>query len=237
MALSTSPNHFLSSLPARDRAALEPHLKPVELRSGEFLHHADGAVTALYFPHSGIVSAIIGFANGQFVEAGLTGRNSVVGAGAPLDGAIALNDATVQVAGSGVMADASQVRQLGLRRQTLRASFARHEEMALAQVQRVAACNAIHSLEQRLSRWLMQSYDLLDGDVLPFTQELLSQMLGVQRSSVSVVAGRLQAAGLIAYHRGDVEILDAQALKNACCECYQTINRQYPRLIGWMPPR
>jgi Crp-like helix-turn-helix domain len=81
----------------------------------------------------------------------------------------------------------------------------------------------------------MQSRDLLDRDRLPFTQELLSQMLGVQRSSVATVAGRLQSAGLIAYCRGEIEIIDVQALRAACCECYQTINAQYLHLIGWAP--
>lgn len=233
---SKSPNHFISSLPAEDVAELEPYLRPVELRAGDMIHRADSEVVDLYFPHSGIVSTVVGFADGQFVEAGLTGRNSVVGPSVVLDGAFALTDCTVQVAGSGVAAEVVHLRQLALNSATLRTSFARHSEMALAQVQRVAACNAIHSLEERLSRWLMQAYDLLDGDTLPFTQELLSQMLGVQRSSVSVVAGRLQAAGLIAYHRGEVEVLDVDALKSACCECYQTINAHYLRLIGWAPP-
>jgi CRP-like cAMP-binding protein len=232
---SKSPNHFISSLSARDLADLEPHLKPVELRAGDLLQRAESAILNVYFPLSGIVSAVIGFTNGQIVEAGVTGRNSVVGAGAPLDGTIALNDATVQVSGSGLAAEIASVIQLAAQSETLRTRFARHEEMTLAQVQRVAACNAIHSLEERLSRWLMQSYDLLDCNTLPFTQELLSQMLGVQRSSVSEVAGRLQAAGLIAYHRGEIEVLDVEALRASCCECYQAINAKYLKLIGWAP--
>lgn len=230
-----SPNHFISSLSARDLAALEPHLKSVLLHAGDRLYQADEAIVGVYFPRGGVVSTVIGFASGQFVEAGMTGRNSVVGPSAALDGTAALNDATVQVSGSAMMADAASVKHLSAQSETLRTSFARHEEMALAQVQRVAACNAIHSLEERLCRWLLQAYDLIDGNKLPFTQELLSQMLGVQRSSVAVVAGRLQAAGLIAYHRGEIEILDVGALKAACCECYQAINAKYLQLIGWAP--
>lgn len=235
MTSCKSPNHFISSLSSRDFIELEPHLKPIDLRSGDLLQRAEDPVVNLYFPYSGIISSVIGLAGGQIVDASVIGRNSVVGAGTPLDGTVALNDATVQAAGSGVMAEADCLRQLALGSETLRTTFARHEEMALAQVQRVAACNAIHSLEERLCRWLMQSYDLLDGNTLPFTQELLSQMLGAQRSSVAVVAGRLQAAGLITYHRGEIEILDVEALKSASCECYQTINAYYLRLIGWEP--
>lgn len=232
---SGSPNHFISSLSAQDLAALEPHLTPVELRPGDTLHRAQDRIVDVYFPHGGLISTVIGFASGQIVEAGLIGRNSVVGAGAPLDGTIALNDATVQAAGSGFAADVGHLKQHARRSETLRDCFARHARMALAQAQRIAACNAIHSLDQRLSRWLMQAHDLLDTDTLPFTQEILSQMLGAQRTSVAEVAGRLRSAGLIAYHRGEIEILDVQALKSTCCECYETINTLYLRLIGWAP--
>ena len=214
---------------------IEPHLTPVELQTGALLQQADQEMANVYFPYSGVVSSIIGFASGQIVEAGLTGRNSVVGASGPLDGMIALNDATVQVGGLASMVTTESLRRYCLHSATLRASFARHLEMALAQAQRVAACNAIHTLEQRLCRWLLQAYDLLDGDTLPFTQELMSQMLGVQRSSVAMVAGRLQSDGLINYRRGEIDIVDVKGLQSACCECYWTINAQYHRLIGWVP--
>jgi CRP-like cAMP-binding protein len=230
-----SPNHFIAALSAEDFALLEPLLTPVELRPGDLLRRAECPVSHVYFPHRGIVSTSVRFASGQFVEAGLTGRNSVIGIGAALHGAIAYSDATVQVSGSGVMAKAGCLKQLVLDHPTLRDSFVRHREMVLAQAQRIAACNAVHSVEQRLSRLLLQAHDLVDGDALPFTQDVLSQMLGVQRSSVAVVAERLRSAGVIAYHRGKIRIRDVPGLESACCECYRAINAQYLRLTGWMP--
>lgn len=108
--------------------------------------------------------------------------------------------------------------------------------MVLAQVQQVAACNALHSLEQRLSRWLLQARDLVNDDVLPLTQNFLSQMLGVHRSSLTLIARRLQEAGLINYHHGSIQIRDVEALKDVCCECYDVINAHFIRLVGWSPP-
>jgi CRP-like cAMP-binding protein len=111
-----------------------------------------------------------------------------------------------------------------------------HQERALtAQTQQVAACNALHELEERLSRWLLQSRDLLQSDTLPLTQEFLSQMLGVQRSSVTLVARKLQESGLIRYRRGHIHVLDVEGLQDTCCECYAAINLHFNKLIGWSP--
>jgi CRP-like cAMP-binding protein len=107
--------------------------------------------------------------------------------------------------------------------------------MMTAHCQQVAACNALHELEARLSRWLLQAADLLRSDTLPLTQEFISQMLGVTRSSVTLTAKRLQQVGLIAYHRGSVRIVDRDGLLDTCCECYAAINAHIHRLSGWSP--
>jgi CRP-like cAMP-binding protein len=233
--LSNSPNHFLRSLSLQDAELLQPLLKLVELPSGTVLYRTDETITRVYFPYTGIVSYVIGVTSGELVEAGMIGRNSAVGAGAPLDGAIAINEAIVQVAMSGAAVESGLLKQIAAGSDTLRAWFARHEDMVLAQVQQVAACNALHSLEERLSRWLLQARDLLNADVLPLTQDFLSQMLGVHRSSLTLVAGRLQEAGLIDYHRGSIKVRDVEALKDVSCECYGVINAHFFRLVGWSP--
>jgi CRP-like cAMP-binding protein len=233
--LSNSPNYLLATLSSQDAERLHPHLKLADLAAGAILYRAEDTITHVYFPYTGIVSYLVGVTSGQIVEAGVIGRNSVVGAGAAMDGKIALNEAIVQVASSGAMVDASLLKQLTAGSDTLRVCFTRHEEMALAQVQQVAACNALHGLEERLSRWLLQARDLLNSNDMPLTQEFLSQMLGVQRSSLTLVARRLQESGLIDYHRGRIQILDIEALKDVSCECYAAINAHYLRLTGWAP--
>jgi CRP-like cAMP-binding protein len=232
---ANSSNHFLASLSAHDRELMEPHLHPMDLPREAIFYRAEDTISQLYFPHSGVVSLVVGFANGQFVEAGMFGRNSVIGVGAALDGAVALNQAIGQVEGSGLAVDVQVIRRLVRESETLRSAFARHEQVTSAQIQQVGACNALHELEERLSRWLLQTRDLLRSDTLPLTQDFLSQMLGVQRSSVTLVARSLQDAGLINYRRGRIHVLDVEGLQDSCCECYATINRHFQRLVGWRP--
>jgi CRP-like cAMP-binding protein len=232
---SNSPNHFLSSLSAQDSELLQPHLKPAELPSTTTLYKAEDTISRVYFPYTGAVSYVVGIPSGQFVEAGLVGRNSAIGASAVLGYPIALNQAIVQVTLSGVMIEAGILERLIARSQTLGARFARQEQMDFVQVQQTAACNALHTLEARLSRWLLQTRDLLKSDTLPLTQDFLSQMLGVQRSSVTLVARKLQEAGLINYRRGRIHILEVEALQDASCSCYEAINDQFRRLVSWSP--
>ena len=235
MPLSNSPNHFLASLSDQDSELIRSHLLPMDLPREAILYRADETISRLYFPYSGVVSLVVGFANGQFVEAGMLGRNGVIGVGAALDGAVSLNQAIGQVEGSGLAIEVSVIKGLVRESDTLRSAFARHEQMASAQIQQVGACNGVHELEERLSRWLLQTRDLIMSDTLPLTQEFLSQMLGVQRSSVTLVARSLQDAGLINYRRGRIHVLDVEGLQDTCCECYATINRHFQRLVGWRP--
>ena len=230
-----SANHFLASLSEPDFRLLQPHLQPVELPRSRILHHTEETIREVYFPYTGLVSHVLGTARGQLVEVGLSGRNTVVGAAAALDDAIALNCSTIQIPGSAVMVKAAVARDCAAQSKTLRASLYRFERAALAQVQHLAACNSLHPLEERLSRWLSQTRDIVQSSALPLTHEFLCQMLGVQRSSISVVARNLQRAGLIDYHRGHIRVLDSERLRGSACECYEAIKLQLRRLISWTP--
>jgi CRP-like cAMP-binding protein len=152
-----------------------------------------------------------------------------------LDGPTALNTAIIQADSAGTMIDATLLKQAAAQSETIRVALVRQEHILAAQTQQVAACNALHELEERLSRWLLQSRDLLMSDTLPLTQEFLSQMLGVQRSSVTLVARKLQEVGLIRYRRGRIQVLDVEGLQDSCCECYKAINRHFHQLVGWSP--
>jgi CRP-like cAMP-binding protein len=236
MPLTTnSPNHFLKSLSASDRDLIFPHLRPAVLPLQAIVYKAEEPIEGVYFPHAGIVSLIVGLRTGEFVEAGMLGRNGVVGAGAALDGPIALNTAIIQADSAGTMIDVSLLKRAAGQSETIRVALVRQEHILAAQTQQVAACNARHELEERLSRWLLQSRDLLMSDTLPLTQEFLSQMLGVQRSSVTLVARKLQEVGLISYRRGRIHVLDVEGLQDSCCECYTAINRHFHQLVGWSP--
>lgn len=233
--LSNVGNHFLSQLSDQDREVLQPHLRHVELEQGKVLHRAGDIVERMYFPYDGVVSFVVGMSDGRLVEAGMFGRNSVVSPGAALYGRIAINQANVQSRGAAMVADIALVARLVRESEAVRKSLAAHEQMMTAHCQQVAACNALHELEARLSRWLLQVSDLLRSDSLPLTQEFISQMLGVTRSSVTLTAKRLQQAGLISYNRGIVQIADREGVLDTSCECYGAINAHIHRLSGWSP--
>jgi CRP-like cAMP-binding protein len=233
--LSQPSNHFLASLPGAAQEALRPHLRPRELPHAAVIYNAGDTVKEVLFPYSGIVSLVVGMENGQFVEAGMIGRNGIVGAGPALDGRHALNRAVVQIAGRGAAIDVELFTQLVRQNESLRRSLADHEHTLFAHTQQIAACNAVHALEARMSRWLLQGRDLVGSDELPLTQEFMAQMLGVQRTSVTLVVGQLQQAGLIKTRRGNVTVIDLEGLRDAACECYRTINGHFTTLVGWKP--
>ena len=226
-----SSNLLLASLPPENIAALMPHLRVVELPQEAVLFEAGDTIKALYFPHNGIVSILVDLTSGEMIETAMIGRDSLVGGSAAVDDDIALNRAVVQVSGIASTVDVATFRGLVQQSQNLYAILARHRQFILAQAQQSAACHAVHSVEARLSRWLLRCHDLLGSDDIPLTQEFLADMLGVRRTSVTLAANRLQQAGFIRYRRGHIRVLDLEGLRDTTCECYETVKAQGKRLL------
>lgn len=227
-----SQNHLLASLPSADFELLRPHLKQIELVHEKVLFEAGDKITHIYFPHSGVVSLVVELADGQMIEAAMIGRDSLVGGSSALDGKIALNKGIVQLPGTASILAVDRLRKVAEASVSFRTTLIRHEQVLLVQAQQSAACNASHTVEARLARWLLRSHDLSGDDVLQLTQEFLAQMLGVRRTSVTLVARTLQEAGLIKYRRGKVQITDLEGLREKSCECYETVKAQYDRLLN-----
>jgi Crp-like helix-turn-helix domain len=162
----------------------------------------------------------------------MVGIDGVVGASAALDGRISLSRGIVQLGGDIVVCSIDGLKSAALQSPTLLSLLIRHEQTVYAQAQQSAACFASHHIQARLCRWLLRARDLSGTDTLLFTQEYLAEMLGVRRTSVTVVAHTLQAAGLIKYARGKIQILDPVGLQDSACECYETVKRHYARLLG-----
>jgi CRP-like cAMP-binding protein len=226
-----SPNSLLATLSPADFELLSPHLRDVELVHKTFLAKSDDTIDRAYFPHSGVISLVMPLAGGEMIEVAMVGRDTMYGGSALLDGRLAMNDAIVQLPGRASAIDIISFRRAADQSASLRDAIARNEEFIFAQVQQSAACNGTHALEARLARWLLRVRDLASGDRLELTQEFLGQMLGVQRSSVSLVANTLQSAGLIRYRRGNIEILNVEGLKDSACECYATLKQREQRLL------
>jgi CRP-like cAMP-binding protein len=227
-----SPNQLLASLPLADSELLRPHLRLADLKHKAVLATTGEPLGNAYFPHSGIISLVVRLLDGKTIEAAMIGRDSVFGASAALNGAIALNDAIVPLSGTASILGVAQLRKAAEDSVFFRATVFRHEQAILAQALQSAACNASHTVESRLSRWLLRARDLSGSDNLALTQEFLAQMLAVERSSVSLVASTLQHAGLIRYRRGHIEIIDVDGLRDSSCECYTSTKAHYDALTS-----
>ena len=229
--MSTSHNHLLDSLSPSDRALIPSRLKVIELTQETVLFEVGSEINKVYFPHSGVVSLVVPLASGEMIESAMVGRDGVVGGASAFGTRKSVFKAIVQIAGSASVLDARRLRSAADKSATLRATLFRHEQIVLAQAQQSAACNASHTVEARLSRWLLRSRDLQASEDLELTQEFLGQMLGVRRTSVSTVAHTLQQQGLIRYSRGHIRILDLAAVQAASCECYESVKAQRERLM------
>ena len=232
MLYSNHSNLLLASLSSGDKALIEPHLKPMMLAQHRVLSEVGDKITDVYFPLSAVVSLVVLLSTGEVVETAMVGRDGVVGASAALDGKIALSRAIVQLGGHAMTVNADDLKTAALKSPTFLSLLIRHEQTVYAQAQQSAACIASHDLEARLCRWMLRARDLSESDILPFTQELLSEMLGVRRTSVSLVANTLQRAGFIKYSRGKIQILDIDGLRESACECYATVKGHYETLLG-----
>jgi CRP-like cAMP-binding protein len=226
------PNRLLQTLPAADFEALLPHLQVADLVRENVLVEAGSELTQVYLPHSGIVSMVVSLSEGQAVEVAMVGRDGTIGALEGLGDGIALTDAVVLCPGTASVLSVAALKAIAAQSATFRSLLVRQGQGLLAQAQQSVACNASHSVEERLSRWLLRARDLWDGETLPMTQELLARMIGVQRNAVSIVAHALQEAGVLRYSRGQIEITDLKALRETACECYRTVKARQLQVVG-----
>jgi CRP-like cAMP-binding protein len=225
-----SANRLLATLPQADMERLGAALTTVSLDVGLVLNEPGDEPERVYFPHTGMISLLAVMADGKAVETATIGREGVAGAMAGLGVHVTLTRAVVQTPLIASRISAAPFRRAVQDSLALRDMIVAYNDVLLGQVQITAACNALHPIPKRLARWILQTRDRIDTDTVPLTQELLSEMLGVRRSSVSEIAKRLQTAGLIRYSRGAIEIVNRRALEAAACECYAMINGKSMRM-------
>jgi CRP-like cAMP-binding protein len=230
-SITVHANRILSLLPPDDFAQLAPYIDVVQIHQGQALAQPHEPIEHVYFPHSGIVSFVVEMNDGHMIESAMLGRDGVMGGIQTLDGKVSLNKILVQVPGVASIISAEKMRNATASNESLRGLLAKHEQFFIAQVQQSAACNATHTVETRVCRWLSRMVDLV-GPEFPITQEFLAQMIGVRRTSVSLVAGQLQERGLLTYRRGHMIIVDNEGLRQASCECYETVNSHYKKVFG-----
>jgi CRP-like cAMP-binding protein len=231
----SKPNRFLAALGPNERALLTPHLRPVPLERGAVLYETGDEIEHIYFPHNGMVSLVAVMQNGATVETATVGRDGVIGATAGLGSHHAFGRAIVQLPGAAMRIGASQFRAAARDSDGIRQLVVRYNDLLISQIQQSVACNALHALEARLCRWLLQTHDYMDADTIPLTQEFLAQMLGVRRTTVTIAARLLQSTGLIRYRRGLIQIVNREALEKMACECHATVRDNVDKAFA--PPR
>jgi CRP-like cAMP-binding protein len=234
----TSPrdNQLLAMLHADDLAVLDKCLTTIDLRPEATLARPGDEIRRVYFPHSGIVSYLVEVADGHAVQTGMVGRDGMIGGPQALDDKTSINKIIVQLPGTASVIDRDHLREALQERSAIRKLLAAHDQFFLAEVQQTAACNALHPVEARMCRWVLRMMDLVGTD-MSLTQEYLAAMIGVRRSSVSEVAIRLQADGIVSYVRGHVHIENVERLKQSACECYLVVRHNYAKLLGTPPPQ
>ncbi|MBO9708496.1 MAG: Crp/Fnr family transcriptional regulator [Caulobacter sp.] len=224
-------NRLLAALPPSDFGLIAPQLAHQDLEKGRLLYDPGDPIDAIYFPHDCVISLMTLMENGAAIESATIGREGAVGLMAAVAPRQSLSRAVVQVQGGASRIGASALADAARRSAALRHLIDRHSEALFGHAVQSVACNALHGVEARFCRWLLSCRDRIDSDTLNLTQEFLADMLGVQRTTVTAVAGALQAKGLISYRRGVVDILDRPGLEAVACECYGAVRRGYERLL------
>lgn len=215
-------NAILNALPLSARERIMRHLSPVSLKIKTILFEPGEVITDVHFPLSGVISLVTPLEDGNIVEVATVGNEGIVGVPLQADGSLAVR-AISQVAGTALRMEAGAFLAEFGGEGHLRGLVQNYTRVLFGQISQAAACNRLHSNEERLSRWLLMSHDRVGTDEFRITHDFLAQMLGSRRSTVTLSAGLLQAAGLIRYHRGRVSILDRGGLEEVSCECYGVI--------------
>lgn len=224
-------NRLLAALPSEEFERLVPCLELVSLAPGEVLYESGERIRHVYFPNRNtLVSLNITIDDGTCVEVGVVGNEGMIGVQAFLGAGTTPTRIAVQIAGSAMRVRADVLREEFNRGGPLQALLLRYMHALFAQVLLTAACNHLHSVEERFSRWLLMIHERVWLDELPLTQELISRRLGAHRSSVSEACDTLRREGLIRYKRGKITILDREGLKSAACGCYDLIKEEFDQL-------
>jgi CRP-like cAMP-binding protein len=227
-----SENRLLAALPPEIFAALERDIADVTLEQGTVLYEPGDPIDRVYFPQTGVVSLLIVTA-GHMLEISTIGREGAVGFQRGLGERLAFARTTVQNTGRFSVIGAARFEQIVGQNAEVRDLIAQYSEVLCAEAQQTAACNALHDASSRLCRWLLQTADRLDSDVVPLTQEFMSHMLGVRRTTLTLLARTLQNKKAIRYSRGRIRIIDRPLLEASACECYRVIKHDaLPKRLG-----
>ena len=219
-------NVILASLPAAEFEQLAPSLERVSFATGETLFEVESAPRRVYFIESGLLSLISTLEDGTSIEVAALGREGLAGLLMLLGADAAVHTALAQIGGQALCLRTERAREAFRRMPEFQSRVLAYTRMLMAHITQTAACNTLHTVEQRLARWLLMCSRRIESDTLPLTQEFLSHMLGVRRVGVTQAASALQRRRLIEYRRGHIRIMDNLGLEAAACSCYELVRQR-----------
>jgi CRP-like cAMP-binding protein len=225
-------NALLAAMKPQDRALIEPDLEALETRRGDVLFEPGEDVVTTYFPLAGsMISLVLAMKDDRVIEVATIGQEGAVGGIVSAGHKPAFARMVVEIGGMTLHLPTDRLEDAQKKSHTLRDLFSRYADVLLAQTLQSVACNALHTIEERCSRWLLTTQDRVPTRDLPLTQEFLAELLGVQRTTVSAAAQALQRKGLIHYRRGQITIADRAGLEEAACECYAAVEKHFRAVL------
>jgi CRP-like cAMP-binding protein len=225
-------NRLLTALPESELNFLLPHLEPVSFAVGNIIYQAGDTVRHTYFPNNGMISLLSVTEQGQTVEVGFTGYEGMIGLPVLLGQAETPYQAMVQVTAECLRIEAMHILKLFNQGGAFHDVVLRYFYVVVKQISQTCVCNHFHTVEARLCRWLTVLRERSGDKHLALTHEFLSQMLGVQRTSIGMIAQSMQNDGIIRYRRGKIEIVDAERMKRAACECFFVVREEQEKFIN-----
>ena len=224
-------NRLLGALEPASRKRLDPHLEPISFKLGDMVCDAGGLLAHAYFPQESVLSLLTVLENGAAIETANIGREGGFGLFAAMYSRVSFNRCIMQLEGHTVRCPIQLLQHEFRNSEHVRDLFVSYSETQLSQVQQTVACNAMHSTEERMCRWLLMMHDRAEGESLPYTHEFLSHILGANRKSVTLAAQSMQTAGLISYRRGTIQVLDRPGMEKASCECYAIVKERFDAFL------
>jgi CRP-like cAMP-binding protein len=224
-------NRLLDCVPVEELDDLRRVWEVVSLGQAEEVCRQDGPLSHVYFPLSGIYATVVGLEDGRVVEASTVGNEGIIGIAAVLGLGFSPKTATTPVPGDCLRLPVAALRSALKPDRALDRVLRRYAAYALRNAYQTVACNAVHSAQQRMCRWLLASQDRVGGGQLSMTHEVLAQLLGVARQTVTVIVGTLQGMGCITSRRGVVRITNRRGLEASCCECYHVARSLYEQIV------
>jgi CRP-like cAMP-binding protein len=227
-------NQLLGAFEPAARSRIQRHMRDVNLGLGTVVCEAGGILEHAYFPEGSVLSLLTVLENGSAVECANIGREGAFGLFAAMYSRVSFNQCVVQLQGRMSRCPIEALRSEFQKSEHIRDLFVSYSETLLSQVMQSVACNSLHTIEERMCRWLLMMHDRAEGEFLTYTHEFLAHMMGANRTSITIAARSLQNAGLISYRRGLMQVRDRAGLEKASCECYAVVKARFDAFLS--PP-